>query len=188
MKKRIPTIVTERLILRPWRIEDASDLYEYACDPEVGRNAGWKPHESLEESISITDSFIHGEDIIFAIALPSENGKVIGSIGLHMDDSRHLKSSRSLMLGYVLSRKYWGRGCMTEGTRAALKYAFTLPGVSMVTVRHYPHNVRSRRVIEKLGFTYEGTLRQASELYDGTVYDTCVYSMLKTEFMSGNNL
>lgn len=188
MKKRIPTIVTERLILRPWRIEDASDLYEYACDPEVGRNAGWKPHESLEESISITDSFIHGEDIIFAIALPSENGKVIGSIGLHMDDSRHLKSSRSLMLGYVLSRKYWGHGYMTEGARAALKYAFTLPGVSMVTVRHYPHNVRSRRVIEKLGFTYEGTLRQASELYDGTVYDTCVYSMLKTEFMSGNNL
>ena len=182
MKKQLPIIRTERLVLRPFRMTDAADLYEFASDPEVGRNAGWKPHESPEESMEAAASFIRGEDPVFALALPGENGKVIGSVGLSGDDSRGLKTSRALMLGYVLSRQYWGHGYMTEGVRAVLRYAFSLPGVSMVTVRHYPHNSRSRRVIEKLGFTCEGTLRCASELYDGTVYDTCVYSLLKTEF------
>ena len=50
------TIVTERLILSPWTesVEDAEGLYAYAKDPDVGPNAGWKPHESVEESAMIT--------------------------------------------------------------------------------------------------------------------------------------
>ena len=44
---------TQRLILRPWRIEDLEDFNHYCQDPEVGPNAGWKPHESLEESRAI---------------------------------------------------------------------------------------------------------------------------------------
>ena len=42
-------IETERLLLRPWRLEDAADMYAYAKNPNVGPNAGWKPHESVEE-------------------------------------------------------------------------------------------------------------------------------------------
>ena len=52
------TIETERLILRPWRLEDLEDLYQYAKNPEVGPNAGWKPHENLEESRKILEGRI----------------------------------------------------------------------------------------------------------------------------------
>ena len=53
------TIETERLILRPWRLEDLKDLYQYAKNPEVGPNAGWKPHENLEESRKILEGWLH---------------------------------------------------------------------------------------------------------------------------------
>ena len=51
-------IETERLLLRPWRLEDAADMYAYAKNPNVGPNAGWKPHESVEESKAILESWI----------------------------------------------------------------------------------------------------------------------------------
>ena len=53
---------TERLILRPWRLEDAADMYAYAKNPNVGPNAGWKPHESVEESKAILESWIHSDE------------------------------------------------------------------------------------------------------------------------------
>ena len=55
-------IETERLLLRPWRLEDAADMYAYAKNPNVGPNAGWKPHESVEESKAILESWIHSDE------------------------------------------------------------------------------------------------------------------------------
>ena len=79
-------IETERLLLRPWRLEDAADMYAYAKNPNVGPNAGWKPHESVEESKAILESWIHSdeEEDIWAI-VPKETGRACGSIGLHQD-------------------------------------------------------------------------------------------------------
>lgn len=66
-------IETERLLLRPWRLEDAADMYAYAKNPNVGPNAGWKPHESVEESKAILESWMHSgeEEDIWAI-VPKE--------------------------------------------------------------------------------------------------------------------
>ena len=75
------TIFTDRLILRPWSLNDSSDLYEYAQSELVGPNAGWKPHKSEEESKEIINMFITNNDS-YAIVLKEEN-KVIGGIGLH---------------------------------------------------------------------------------------------------------
>ena len=81
------TFETERLVLRPWRKSDLGDFYEYAKDPEVGPNAGWKPHENMDESRRILQSFIDGEEVR-AVVL-KQTGKVIGSLGLHPDRLRH---------------------------------------------------------------------------------------------------
>ncbi len=75
------TLETERLILREWKLEDAADLYEYAKTELVGPNAGWKPHQTIDESRGIIKKFIENQDT-YAIVL-KESGKVIGSIGLH---------------------------------------------------------------------------------------------------------
>jgi ribosomal-protein-alanine N-acetyltransferase len=173
------TIETERLILRPFRQEDVDDLFEYAKNPNVGPNAGWKPHESKEESQKILDHFI-SENEVLAITDKS-SGKVIGSIGLHKDDKRSYPNAR--MVGYVLSETYWGLGAMTEAVKALIEYVFTNTEIDILTVMHFPFNTRSKRVIEKCGFKYEVTLRKASVIYDGSVQDDLCYSLLKEEWL-----
>ncbi len=172
------TLETNRLILRSFKVTDLDDFYEYAKNPNVGPNAGWPPHASREDSRKILTSFIENGEV-WAIVL-KENNKVIGSLGIHRDQLRTATDVR--MLGYVLSEDYWGRGLMTEAARAAIRYTFETMDISLLTVHHYSHNQRSRRVIEKLGFHYEGTLRHCSRIYDGTVHDTACYSMTREEW------
>ena len=71
---------TDRLILRPWNMEDLEDFYEYAKVDGVGQMAGWNPHTSIQESKDILSSFIE-EKNEFALEL-KENNKVVGSLGL----------------------------------------------------------------------------------------------------------
>lgn len=179
------TIRTERLLLRPWRMEDAEDLYEYAKDPEVGKNAGWKPHDDLEESRKIIKMFTDPEKpgVLFAIE-DKESGKVIGSLGIE-EDGRRPGVKGAFSLGYALSHDFWGRGLMTEAVSVAIDYAFQICNAGIFTVTHYPFNQRSRRVIEKTGFHYEGLLRQSSCRYDGTVLDLCCYSITREEYEEG---
>ena len=179
---------TERLILRPWRLEDAADMYAYAKNPNVGPNAGWKPHESVEESKAILESWIHSdeEEDIWAI-VPKEMGRACGSIGLHQDGRRPgVPNCREL--GYVLGQEQWGKGYMTEAAKAVLRYGFQELGLGLISVRHSSYNQRSRRVIEKCGFHYEGTMRQYSRLYDGTILDGCFYSLTAQEFAAANSM
>ena len=71
---------------------------------------------------------------------------------------------------------------MPEAAERALRFAFEDLGLDLVWVTHYPFNSRSKRVIEKLGFAYEGTLRQAIRRYDGVVLDRISYSMTREEW------
>jgi len=172
------TLYTERLILRPFSEDDLDDFYEYAKNPNVGPNAGWKPHESKEESLEILKGFIEEEEV-WAI-IDKQTNKVIGSIGLHDDRKRNNKKAK--MLGYVLAEPYWGKGLATEAAKRVIQYAFEKLELDLLSVYHYPFNNRSKRVIEKCGFRYEGILRKASTLYDGSVYDDVCYSLTKQEY------
>lgn len=177
------TIETKRLRLRPWRMEDLQDFYDYAKNPDVGPWAGWKPHESIDESREILSRWVNNTDEKdVEIALEDKStGKVIGSIGIEPDGSRpKIKGSRSL--GYVLGKDYWGQGLMTEAVSAAIDYAFQVLKLRLLTITHYTINDRSRRVIEKSGFTYEGTLRSGSAIYNGEERDLCCYSMRAWEY------
>ncbi len=174
------SLETKRLILRPFQESDDVDLYEYAKNPNIGPHAGWPPHSSIEDSRRIIKTFIEENDV-WALVL-KEHNKVIGSVGLHKDKLR--TADGILMLGYVLSEDYWGRGLAAEAAGAAVDYAFDELGILLLSVHHYPFNIQSRRVIEKCGFIYEGTLRHAAKLYDGTIYDLACYSLTKDEWKS----
>lgn len=169
---------TERLILRPWRVDDVDDFYEYAKNPNVGPNAGWQPHDSKEVSMKILQSFIE-KDEVWAIEYKA-NSKVIGSVGAHADEKRDGVKAR--MIGYVLSEDYWGKGLMTEAVKEVIRYLFEEENYEVISCYHYPFNVQSKRVIEKCGFKYEGTLRLASKIYDGTVQDDVCYSIVRDEY------
>lgn len=171
-------IETERLCLRRFRLEDLEDFYEYAKDPLVGPPAGWKPHGSKEESLEILKSFVSSEDI-FAIIL-KDNGKVIGSLGCHEDRKRDYKGG--VMIGYVLSSLYWGKGLMSEAVEGLLDYIFLTLGMDLVSAYHYPFNEKSGKVLKKAGLVYEGTLRNCSVLPSGEVVDDVCYSMTREEY------
>ena len=176
-------IETPRLILRDWRMEDLNDFYAYCKNPDVGPWAGWKPHETVEESREILSRWVQGEEGDLKLAVEEKaSGRVIGSLGVEEDGHRDKKVPGCKNLGYVLGKPYWGRGYMTEAVRAAIDYAFRQMKLRLLTVTHYPANQRSKRVIEKAGFVYEGRLRDAVTIYNGELRDLCCYSLRAWEY------
>lgn len=163
---------TERLILRNWTYDDAPDLFEYAHDSNVGPMAGWKPHESLEESLLAIKMFIEARQ--FAIVLKQIN-KVIGSIGWIKNNDA------SYDLGYALSKDYWGRGLIPEAAKVVMKYIFETLKTDVITIGHFDFNLQSKRVVEKLGFKYAGENDYVRK-YDGKTLKRINYRITKEEF------
>lgn len=184
--KDLKILETERLILRPWTRKDAPALYELAKNPNVGPHAGWKPHGSEEESLEIIET-IFFPGAARAVCKKSENGnasakeEIIGCIGLEPDSMRPSVKSREL--GYWLGEAYWGRGFMTEAAKRVIDFAFLELELDILSVHTGPLNKRSQRIIEKCGFVYEGTLRKAYRIFDGTNRDVLCYSILWAEWI-----
>ncbi len=178
------TLETERLILRPFEEKYLHDFHAYAKDPAVGPKAGWPPHETMAQTKEVLIRFM-ADDNEWAIQEKASR-RVVGSLGLHRDERRD-RSETIRMIGYALGKDWWGRGYMTEAVRRVLKHLFEEKDLELVTVYHFSENLRSQRVIEKCGFRYEGTLRMASRLYDGTVLDDKCYSMTKEEYYAKMN-
>jgi len=172
---------TQRLILRAWQNNDAHDYYEFASDEQVGMMAGFKPQESLLEAQIILKIFMI-QNKSWAIYHKFDN-KVIGYIGLHPDTKRSNKI-RCLSIGYSLNGKYWGQGIMVEASQAVMAYVFENLKLDLLTIYHYTDNNQSKRVIEKLGFSYDGTLRSSAHLYNNMIKDEACYSMSKQEYLS----
>ena len=147
-------IETERLILRAFKQSDLDDFYEYAKVEGVGERAGWKHHESKDESQQILNSFI-SHDKTFAIVL-KENSKVIGSLGVEeygMEEAlTEFFEYQGREIGYVLSKDYWGKGIMPEAVKAVINYLFNELNLDFLTCGYYEFNSQSKRVQEKCGF------------------------------------
>ncbi len=139
---------TGRLILRPWKEEDAEECFRYAQDPRVGPAAGWPAHTSVEDSRRIIREVLSSPET-YAIVL-KETGLPIGSIGLHHNDLAEKEDEAEL--GYWLGAPYWGRGIVPEAAREILRHAFEDLGLLRVWCGYYDGNEKSRRVQEKLGF------------------------------------
>lgn len=142
---------TKRLILRPWCEDDAEELYKYASDPDVGPIAGWPAHKSVENSREIIRGVLSAPET-YAVCL-KENGKPIGSIGLHRNDLA--EADDEYELGYWIGKPFWGQGLIPEASREMLRYAFEDLGMARIWCGYYDGNEKSRRVQEKLGFVYQ---------------------------------
>lgn len=175
------TLETDRLILRAFTEDDSEAVYDYARNPNVGPAAGWAPHESVEDSQRIVRMFIQADDV-WAI-VDKTSGRLIGTIGLHRDTKRSIHEARSI--GYVLAEEFWGRGIMPEAVKAAIRFGFETLRLEIISVDHYPYNAKSKRVIEKCGFRYEGTLRKAARLFNGEVVDHVCYAITREEYFQG---
>ena len=168
---------TKRTILRPFAEGDAEDLYAYAKDPRVGPIAGWKPHGSVEESREIIRT-VFAAPTAFAV-VDRATGRVIGSAGF-VHHGKAWDGEKSLAIGYALSPAYWGRGLMPEVVAELLRHGFEDLGLGEIWCTHYEENCRSRRVIEKTGFTYAFTEKLSDEFFPER--PTCFYFLTREQW------
>ena len=146
---------TERLILRPWREDDAQALFAYASDPEVGPPAGWPPHTSVENSREIIRNVLSKPE---TYAVCRKDGKPIGSVGLKLRGSTDMTDREDESeLGYWLGKPFWGQGLIPEAAGELLRYAFEVLEMRAVWCGYYDGNEKSKRVQQKLGFVYRYT-------------------------------
>ncbi len=150
-------IETARLVLRRPVAEDRPRIYEaYANDAEVTRYLTWRPHRSLADAeeplANQMAAWESGKYFSWVITL-KDGGELAGMIAARPDGWR-------IDLGYVLGRKFWGRGYMTEAVRAVVEWALSEPEVFRVWAVCDVENIGSARVLEKAGLRREGCLRR----------------------------
>lgn len=179
--RKSSSLQTARLQLRPWLKGDFADFYRMASDPEVCLPAGSRPVSGTTDGQNAFQRLLNDKDC-FAIVLKA-SGRVIGKIRLQSDAHR-MNNSGSLSLGYQLSREYWGQGLMPEALWAMTCYAFEERQIKVLGVSCFSTNARSRRVIEKCGFRYEGMIRLGYRRFDGALFDDLCFSMTREEYLA----
>lgn len=147
---------TDRLILRPWKEEDAFWVYTYCKDPIIGNMAGFPVHTSMEDSRNIVQNVLMGP-LSYAIVLKEEN-HVIGSITIRIGENSNLPiSENEADLGYWIGKEYWKHGYATEACKEMVRYAFEELKVDNLWCGYFDGNLSSKRVQEKAGFQYHHT-------------------------------
>ena len=173
------TIHTPRLRLRPLEPDDAPALYAFWRLPEVMEHMAFEPLRSPAQAAAVVDFFIHlpekQEGSRFAI-VERTSAQLIGTCGFHEASVKH----RRVELGYELSPEAQGKGFMTEALQHILPWCFDVMMAHRVEAFVHPFNDRSTRVLERIGFTREGTLRGYFQAR-GQAHDEVVWSMLSTD-------
>jgi len=176
----IPTLTTQRLKLRAFQMDDAPRVQEHVGEREIAKTTANIPHPyedgMAEEWISThAEAFSKRKGLVFAIDLRPE-GSLIGAIGLEL----HM-IHEGAELGYWIGKPYWNQGYCTEAACEVLRYGFECLGLNRIQARHMSKNPASGRVMEKLGMSREGTLRQSLKRF-GKFEDAIMYSILREEY------
>ena len=168
-------IETERLVLRPWREDDAQTLYTYASDPELGPAAGWAPHTSVEDSLRVLHTILMKEGTWAITIKPSDES--VGSIGIFRGGEERQRGEYEV--GYWIARPFWGKGYVPEAVRAVLSLYFSF-GAERIWCAHAEWNDKSRRVIEKCGFRYQFSAPWQAPI--GDFRNSLYYALTAEEF------
>lgn len=168
-------VETERLILRPWREDDAENLYKYARDPRVGPAAGWAVHKDAAESLNILRTVLMAENT-WAVTIRGSD-EPVGSIGCFPCCEERAHGAPEI--GYWIGVPFWGKGYIPEAVRALIARCFG-EGAPSVWCAHFEGNDKSRRVIEKCGFRYQFNAPFTGT--DGIEHQSLYYRILPEEF------
>lgn len=144
---------TERLLLRPWREDDAESCYKYAKNPNVGPAAGWPVHDSVAHSREVIRTILSAPNT-FAVVL-KETMEPIGSIGLMIGEQSNLSLPKDEgEIGFWIAEPYWGQGLIPEAAKEVMRYGFEECGMIKLWCAYFDGNEKSKRVQDKCGFHY----------------------------------
>jgi RimJ/RimL family protein N-acetyltransferase len=175
-----PSLTTSRLFLRQILPSDAESLFAILSDEETMEFYGHEPHQSLNETKDlirqIEERYARKEALRWGITLKGKD-RLIGSCSLfHFDEGFDCAET-----GYDLNRAFWGKGVMTEAMSAILTFGFSELGLHRVEAVIDIANERSKNLLLKLGFTYEGNLRERFP-FRGHFLDEHFFGLLKDEW------
>ncbi|MBX3341768.1 MAG: GNAT family N-acetyltransferase [Nitrospira sp.] len=176
----IVTIGTKRLRLRPFQTTDAEAVHRLAGSQDVAAGT-FLPHPMDRQAAQdwVTERLkdqAAGTGVTFAITL-LENGELIGSIGMEL-----VLAHEQGRLTYWLGRDYWNQGYGTEAVTALVEYGFNSLSLHRIYAPHFHTNPASGRVLQKVGMTHEGRLRE-HYLRFGQRVDVELYGMIRNEFL-----
>lgn len=186
----VPTLTEENVVLRSPRFtlrlvrpDDADAMHAHAKDPELSRMMVWAAHQTVDETRAVIAgqraSLEKQTDVVWCIEVDGELG---GLVGLHGIKWNVLATRRDhAIIGYWIAPVYQRRGIMTEAVKLVLRFAFETLGLHKVGVTCFGGNDASRRVIEKCGFRFIGTLRE-DVWRDGVWHDHLQYEMTASEW------
>ncbi len=176
-----PTLTTNRLRLRQLRADDAEALFALRTNQDVIEFMGQEPPQSIDDTHKLIQrmqrTYERRNGIFWCVTLKEED-ILIGSCTLFaFNFDFHYAET-----GYELSTAYWQQGITSEAMSAVLTYGFTELELHRIEADVAPDNTRSKNLLLKLGFTFEGNLRQRY-FFRGQYEDEYYFGLLKNEWM-----
>lgn len=161
--------------LRSIRPQDLSSLVQLANNPKIASNLRNSfPHPYTEKDALAFIEAAQSAEIPFRFAIEMD-GILVGNIAIHVHDDVYQKNAE---LGYFVGKPYWGQGIATKAVELITAYGFKAFDLERVFAGVFSGNPASARVLEKAGFEFEGTFKNA--IYkNGAIYDELRYGILK---------
>lgn len=176
VKVLITELHTERLHLRKMKVSDSSSLFKVWSDPDVTKFMNvscFTDENKAKEMINLLDDLSRDSKAIRFSIIKKESNEIIGSCGYNSFDFENEKAE----IGYDIAKSFWGRGYASEAICSLLDHAFSSLKLNRIEAKVDPENVNSIKLLQKLNFTFEGTLRQY-ERVEGKFNDLNIYSKL----------
>ncbi len=161
--------------MRPWQRGDEDRLVFHANNANVSAQLRDKfPYPYTASEAQNWLALVSEQHPLTHFAIDFE-GAVVGGVGLELHDDIERCSAE---VGYWLGESVWGRGLAVAALRGITEYGFTTFELTRIYALPFADNLRSRRVLEKAGFEFEGTLRR-DVIKRGVVHDSAVYARIK---------
>lgn len=186
MLTTLPTLETERLILRQFNLTDCPQVQRLASASEVASTTLNIPHPYPEGAAEVYISehaarIAEGTQYNFAITLRT-TGELIGAMGLR----RKAEHNRA-ELGYWIGVPYWGKGYATEAGKAVLQFGFDTLRLNRIFASYFTRNPASARVMQKIGLQFEGTFKEHVSKWD-KYEDIGFYGLTEAKYKSIQNM
>lgn len=178
----LPTLETERLILRKILYSDKEAIYNYAKNPNVAEHLLWNAHQSTFDTIVflnlIYDAYNKNEAAPWGIQL-KDSDYMVGTVGFVSWD----KEKKEAEIGYALTEELWNKGIVTEAVNKVLEFGFEIMKLDKILSQCNPENVGSFKVLEKTGFNFDGIIEEKL-LVKGKYEDMKMFSLDRQNYLN----
>ncbi len=174
-------INTERLLLRPLTFDDADAIFKYHSDSEINQYQGWIPlniddvvdfiRNRISPEINITGTWFQ------FVIVTKESSELIGDLGIHFLEA----DKKQVELGITLNSDFFGKGYAQEALTGSINYLFNTLNKHRIITSIDPGNIKSIKLVEKLGFRKEAHFKESLKIR-GVWVDDLIYAILKSEW------